>query len=133
MDAKEAAWLAGLIRDASWQIDEGAGLTIEIVGDPTHWVQVVPVGGGSEGLDHYLVNFSYRGNEGNPIQRLGQLGLMLPPDTQAPSWEDDGFATVTIRQDVPLVALAYLINDIFLKMMNVPPERELSVQMEYGF
>lgn len=133
MDEKEAAWLAGLLRDASWQLDQGAGVTIEVVEDDEHWIQVLPTGDAASGVEGYLVNFPYRGLEGSPLATLGQFGLLLPPGTKDRSWEDDGFATVEVRPDVPLVALAYLINDIFLKIMNVPESRELSVQLEYGF
>ncbi len=133
MDEKEAAWLAGLIRDASWQTDSGALVTIEVVDDSTHWLQVLPVGSAEGGIEHYLLNFPYRGSEGDPIQTLGQVGLMLPPATESSAWEDDGFATVKLHPDTPLVAIAFLINDLFQKLMNVPNDRGLSVQIEYGF
>ena len=133
MDEKESAWLAGLLRDAVWHLEENPGMTIQVEQEPNLWIQVIPQAGEAGELASFLLNMPYREKQGDPLHTLGQVGVMLPPDTSADDWEDNGFATFGVRWDIPLVALALLVNDLLIKFLGAPENHTITVQIEYGF
>jgi len=133
MDEKEAAWLAGLIRDAAWHLEESPGLTIQVDGEPEKWIQIIPVAGEVGEHSGYLLNVPYQNRQGNPMHVMGQVGVLLPPDTATDSWEDNGFATLRLSEDIPLVALAYLIDDLLKKFLSAADDFSIHVQIEHGF
>ncbi len=135
MDRETANWLAGLIQQATSELAYNPGLTIEVEADATKWLQVLPEEDQeiAEQLAGYVLNFPYRNYSGDPLSALKSVGLSLPPDTRTLEWEDDGHAMMWIRPDIPLVALALFIGDIFTKIIGAPDDSELTVQIEYGF
>ena len=134
MDQDEAIWLAELLLEAISYLEDSPGLTVEVEGELNQWVQVVFEADEADGsLKGFNLNFPYRGQAGDPVTTLTKAGLSIPPDTQSKEWEDDGFATIWIRPDVPIVALALFIGDILDRIIKTAPGASLAVQIEYGF
>lgn len=134
MDSEEAIWLAEIIMEAVSNLDDNPGVTVEIEGNDNQWVQVIFQQNEVDGaLAGFNLNFPYRGMAGDPIVTLTQAGLSLPPDTRAEDWEDGGFATIWVRPDAPIVALAHFIGDILERAIGASPDSSITTQIEYGF
>ncbi len=134
MDQDEAIWLAELIMEAVSNLDDNPGLTVEVEGNLNQWIQVVPEHDSDDGsLSGFALNFPYRDHAGDPLSTLERAGLIPPPDTRSVEWEDGAFATIWIRPDAPVVALAHFISDVLEKVVGSKPGSALTVQIEYGF
>lgn len=132
MDEEQAAWLAGLIQEITAHAEHSPGLTIEVEGNASQWIQVLAEAD-EAGLSSFVLNFPYRGRKGDPLEALADAGLKLPPGTEALIWEDDGYATIGIRPDVPLKALALLIGDVLEQFVGAAAGYDVSVEIKYGF
>jgi hypothetical protein len=133
MDVETAAWLAELIREASTSLAGHPGLMIEIENEPEKWVQIVMEVDDANSLSGFIINFPYVAFDQEPISTLQSSGLAVPPNTRTVHWESDGYATIWIRPEAPLFALALFIGDLFSKIEGVSPDSQLSVEIEYGF
>ncbi len=134
MDAETAVWLAELIAEAHTDLSEHPGLTLEVESKTNQWVQIVPEPEDDGiSLSGFLLNFPYRTHITEPLQTLTEKGLVAPPDTQTIEWQEDGFATIWVRPDIPLVALAHFAGDILQRVVGVDSDARLAVQIEYGF
>jgi hypothetical protein len=133
MDVETAAWLAGLIRDASTSLAEHPGLMIEVENEPEKWVQVVMEVDDANALSGFVINFPYVGFDQEPISTLQSCGLAVPPNSRTVHWESGGYATIWIRPEAPLFALALFIGDLFSEVEGISPESQLTVEIEYGF
>src|SRR5690606_41247663 len=88
-------------------------MTIEADDRPDYWLQILPEASEHDGqLEGFVLNFPYRGHTGDPVETLRQRGLTPPPGTETREWEDNAFAMIWIRPDVPLVGLAHFAGDI---------------------
>lgn len=136
MDEEQAQWLAGLIAQAILGVTQGAGLTCEVIGDAGRWVQIVPEppteGDRQQSISALTVNFAYRHSE-EPLEKLSTLGVTPPPGTEVTAWEPEHFATLRIRPDIPVIALAFFVGDLFGKAQGAQEGYELSVQLDTGF
>lgn len=136
MDEELAQWLAGLIAQAILGVQQNAGLTCEIIGDTSRWVQVVPEqpteDDGQQSISGLSLNFAYRHNE-EPLEKLEALGLKPPPGTTVTAWEPDAFTTLHLRPDIPVIALAFFIGDVFGKVQAAPQGYDISVKLDYGY
>ncbi len=132
MDAETAIWLGDLIAQATLALEDGPCVTIEVEGQSNHWIQVIPEEA-EEKLSGFLLNFPYRSRQGDPLETLQAAGLALPPGTQTRFWEDNGYAALWIRPDVPLVGLAHFAGNVLTHIVGAPSDAELEVQIEYGF
>lgn len=134
IDQDEAVWLAEVMMEAVAHLDDKPGLTAEVEGNQNQWVQVVFEQNDEDGsLSGFKLNFPYRGRAGDPVKTLSEAGLSLPPDSVAVDWEDGGFATIWVRPDAPVVALAHFIGDILEHVIGAAPTSTLTAQIEYGF
>jgi len=133
MDREVAEWLAELIAQAVAALEHQPGLTCEVQGDATRWIQILPeqddVPGQVSGI---VLNFAYRHQE-EPLAVLKRAGLTLPPGTRVETWEAGGYATLWVRPDIPVVALALFVGDIVEKVMEAPAGYELQAWIEYGY
>ncbi len=134
MDKDVATWLAGMIKDAS-SIYHGnnKGLLIEVVDNPHQWVQVIPerdVDG--QVVTAYILNLPYLGQARSPLEVLGEI-VQLPPGTQLMSWEADGFATLRLRPDIPLIPFSMLIGELFEELLTASTDYDLAVEYQTGF
>lgn len=133
-DADTAIWLGEMIGKAVVELQHSPGITVEVDKMPNEWVQVLPEASQLTGqLSGFVLNFPYRGQEGDPVQTLLDAGLTPPPNTQSRAHEDDGFATIWVRPDTPLVGLAHFIGDILHTIVNADEEAEVNVQFDYGY
>lgn len=134
MDRDEAIWLAELLLEAISNVDDHPGLTLEVEGSAAHWVQVLFEQAEDDStFSGFTLNFPCRQHKGDPLAVFQAVGLKPPPDTRAQDWEDGGFATVWLRPDVPVVALALFIGDILERVVGAQPGASLAAQLEYGF
>ena len=135
MDLEIAEWIAGLIRDAVPHLEQRPGLLIESEDDSAKWVQVVleSTEDHEQAVGGIVLNFSYKEFSSPPLETLREAGLRLPPGTSLQTWEPNGFATIWIRPDVPLLALAMLIGDILHRICGTDENPEVSVEVNYGF
>jgi hypothetical protein len=134
VDAEIAIWLAGLISQAVYELPHAPGLTIEVVGRPEHWMQIILETSEADGtLSGFLLNFPYAKHAGAPLDTFKSAGIQPPPGSRDAEWQDGGFARAWVRPDVPVVALAHLSGDILEKVLGALPDAEISVQIEYGF
>jgi hypothetical protein len=134
MDREEAVWLAEMIVEATADLEDNPCLLIEVEAVPNQWIQLLPEHDNtSTEVDGFALNFPYRGCSGDPLLILQARGLKPPPDTHAVEWEDDGFATIWIRPDVPLVALALFANDILIRVVGAKDNAAITVRIEYGY
>jgi hypothetical protein len=135
MDRDVAQWLVELILQATHELSRSPGLTIEVENDGNNWVQVIPEE--HEEQPHriagYVVNFPQRFGDRALIDALQDAGVSLPSDTAVIAQEDNGYGTLLVRADIPLVVLALLVGDIVEKIGGAAPGSELNVQLEYGF
>jgi hypothetical protein len=133
MDRDVAEWLAGLITQTVAGREHGAGLTCEVQDDPQRWMQIVPEWDEEEArLDSILLNFAHPHTD-EPLAVLARVCLKPPPDTRVETWEAGGYATLWIRPDIPVVALALFAGDIVEKVLEAPPGHELQAWIEYGY
>ena len=134
MDNETAQWFAGLLVQASTQLDHQPGLTIEVLEKPEYWLQVIfETDDDTKQITGFLLNFPFRESVTEPLELITTKGIVLPPDTRSLKYEPGGFASIWIRADIPLVALALLAGDLLAKVMGAPEEAEFEVQIEYGF
>jgi hypothetical protein len=134
MDAEQAVWLAGLLQQAVDQLQHHPGLTIEVEGSAEFWVQVIPeLDDSGESLHGFLLNFPYRGQQGDPLDTIAAAGLSAPPTTKTLAWEDGGVARLWIRPDVPLVAFSLFIGHILENIVDAPADAGLAVDFDAGF
>nr|MBN1229748.1 hypothetical protein [Anaerolineae bacterium] len=135
VDAETAIWLSDLIVQSLHGLERGPGLTIEIIGSPHLWTQLIPCFAFEEEpkLTGFVLNFPYRDKSGNPLEVIEQAGITPPPGTTPGDWENRKNAAIHLRRDIPLVALAHFIGDIFEKVLGASPDDELSVQIDYGY
>lgn len=134
LDADTAIWLGELIGKAVVELEHNPGLTVEVDDTPNQWVQVLPEASHVTGqLSGFVLNFPYRGHDGDPVQTLRDAGLTPPPNTQSRDYEDGGFAAVWIRPDVPLVGLAHFLGEILHGIVGADENAELAVQFDYGY
>ena len=133
MDQEVAIWLAEVVMEAVANLDENPGLTVEVEGSVNQWVQVLFEKADDGSLDGFNLNFPYRDKAGDPTLTLAQAGLSLPPGTASVDWEDGGFATIWVRPDAPVVALAHFIGDILERVIGAAPGSPITAQIEYGF
>lgn len=132
MEAKMALWLTSLIIQTMKQLDEKPGLSFEVEGHENYWVQIVPEDEAGNGiLSGFLLNFAYHHSQ-PPDAALQDAGVTLPPDTRVLTWEANRFATLWIRPDVPVVALAHFAGDILEKIQRAPAGYQLSASIEHG-
>jgi hypothetical protein len=132
MDREVANWLAGFIQQTITQLDSRPCMIVEVEGDPKRWLQVIPQAK-NEQLSGLWLNFAYRNHQGNPLQTLEAADIIAPPGSQSDTWEDNGYATIWIRPDVPLLALALLIGDLMERIVGASPDDELNILIEYGY
>lgn len=134
LEADVAIWLGELIGKAVVELEHKPGMTVEVDGEPNQWVQVIPEASQVTGeLGGFVLNFPYRGHTGDPVETLREEGLLPPPGTESREWEDDGFAMIWLRPDVPLVALAHFTGDVLHSIVGAPPDAELAVDFSYGY
>lgn len=133
IDQDEAIWMAELIMEAVANLEDNPGLTVEVEGNLDQWVQVLFDINDEGHLAGFKLNFPYRAHAGDPVLEMQRIGMILPPDTQGVEWEDGGFATIWVRPDAPVVALAHFIGDILERVTGAIPGASLTVQIEYGF
>jgi len=134
VDREEAIWLAEMILEASAHLDDKPGLLIEVESKASQWVQLLlEQDENSEKLGGFVLNFPYNSHSGDPLKTLESTGMKLPPDSQALEWEDGGFATIWLRPDVPLVALALFVNDILTRVAGASADASITVQIERGY
>lgn len=134
MDAQQALWLSGLILQALAELEHSPGLTIEVVEDERLWTQLLPEESEEDGaLAGFVINFPYRDHSGDPLQTMRDITLKPPPGTRTIAWEDDGYARIWLRPDVPLVGLAHFVGDVLERIVGVPQNAELAVRIEYGY
>jgi hypothetical protein len=134
MDAEQAVWLAGLLQQSVEQLQHHPGLTIEVEGSAELWAQVIPEPDElDESLHGFLLNFPYRGKQGDPLDTIAAAGLSAPPGTKTLAWEDGGVARLWIRPDVPLVAFSFFIGHLLENIVDAPAEAELAVDFDVGF
>ena len=133
MDRDTARWLAGLIADAETQLENGPGLTVEVINNPLCWLQIIPeVDPETGAADGFLLNFPYEHTE-NPLELITRMGIVLPPGSLMIDWQA-GFSTqIKIRQDVPLMALGLLVGDLLEKLMELQPDYDLEVLIDHGY
>lgn len=133
MDNETAQWLASLIMQASTQLDHHPGLTIEVIEQPEHWVQVIlETAEDSPQLTGFVINFPIRDTVTEPLELITGSGIQPPPGTRLLN-NITGSMSIWIRADIPLVALALLIGDVMHKVLGTPADSEFEVQVEYGF
>lgn len=132
MDREVANWLAGLIQQITTQLADRPCMIIEVEGDPKRWLQVIPQTEDDQ-LSGLWLNFTYKNHQGNPLQTLEMADIIAPPGSQSDTWEDNGYATIRIRPDVPILALTLFIGDLMERIVGASPDDELSVQIEYGY
>lgn len=133
MDQDEAVWLAELLLEAISNLEDSPGLTVEVEGNLNQWLQVLFEKDDDGSLRGFTLNFPYRALGGDPLITLEKAGLSVPPDTRAVEWEDGGFASIWVRPDAPIVALALFIGDILERVIGATAGSPLAVQIEYGF
>lgn len=134
MDAQQALWLSGLILQALAELEHSPGLTIEVVDNEHLWVQLLPEEAEENGtLAGFVLNFPYRRRSGDPLQTMRDATLKPPPGTRTLLWEDNGYARIWLRPDVPLVGLAHFVGDVLERIVGAPPNAELAVRIEYGY
>ncbi len=135
MDLEVAQWLAELITQAIGELPRSPGLTIEVEHEASKWVQVIPEEHEEQpGLvSGYVINFPQRSQDDSPLDLLRSTGVRIPPDTAVVSHELGSHATIWVRPDIPIVALALFLGDILEKVGGVAPDYELNVQIQYGF
>jgi hypothetical protein len=134
IDSDEAIWLADLFLEAIANLDDKPGITIEVEGNPNHWVQVVFEPNEVDlSLAGFTLNFPFRKRSGDPLRALENAGLVLPPGSRAVEWEDDAFASIWLRPDVPIVALAHFVGDILERIVGANPTAMITAQIEFGF
>jgi hypothetical protein len=134
LDEDQAIWLGELILEAIANLADHPAMTIEVDGTPNQWIQAVfEADEDDTKFAGFTLNFPYRGYSGDPLAAVEKAGLKPPPDTKALEWEDDGFATLWIRPDAPVIAMALLMSDILQRMVGALPDASLSAQIEYGF
>ncbi len=132
LDEPKALWLAELIVQAVAHLEHSPGLIIEVSDKSDQWLQIVLEDNDDGQLGGFVLNFPYQLHAGEPVATLRAHGIRLPPNSDSVDWEDGGYATIWVRPDVPLVALAQLASDILERIVGAPPDPELSVQIEYG-
>ena len=133
-DADQAIWLAGLIARSIASIELSPGLTIEVEDEPKQWLQVIIESDDvTQNVVGFILNYPYQQHNAEPLDRLTETGLTVPPDTRIDAWEPGGFARLWIRPDVPLVGLAHFAIDILKKVTGADDSAELTVRIEYGF
>lgn len=129
-----AQWLAGLIDEAITNLAYNPGLTIETEGDNNRWAQLIPeVDPEDQSLSGIILNFAYQKHKGDPLETIKSSGLRPPPGSETLEWEDDGFARIWMRPDVPLIALSMFIGDILAKIEGAPEGFKITVKVEYGY
>jgi hypothetical protein len=129
-----AQWLAGLIHETTDHLAYSPGVTIEVKGDSTRWVQLIlEADPDDQSLSGMILNFAYRGHKGDPLETLKSANLIPPPGSETLEWEDGGFARIWVRPDAPLIALSMFIGDILLKIQGAKEGFEITVQIEYGY
>jgi len=134
LDADVAIWLGELVGKAVVELEHSPGMTIEADDRPDYWLQILPEASEHDGqLEGFVLNFPYRGHTGDPVETLRQRGLTPPPGTETREWEDNAFAMIWIRPDVPLVGLAHFAGDILQVIVGAARSAELSVQFDYGY
>ncbi len=134
MDKEEATWLAEMILETAANLEDSPCLLIEVESKISQWVQVLLECDEESGqVGGFALNFPYRDHSGDPLTALQAAGLKPPPNTRALEWEDDGFATIWIRPDVPLVALALFANDILVRVVGASADATITVRIEYGY
>lgn len=133
LDQDEAIWLAEVLLEAVAHLEDAPGVTVEAEGNANQWLQVL-FDNDEEGiLGGFTLNFPYRTFSVDPLAALTKAGIKLPPNTRTVEWEDGGFATIWIRSDAPVVALAHLIGDILQNIVGAAPGTVLAAQIEYGY
>ncbi|GAB4469391.1 MAG: hypothetical protein Kow00124_04500 [Anaerolineae bacterium] len=133
MDKETAGWLANLIQEAAMELEHNPGLTIEVDGEEEKWVQIIPEADDEGHFAGFTLNFPYRGQSGDPLITLTEHVTTPPPGSLTIGWEDGGYARLHIRQDIPLTALAFFINDLLVKLLGAAENPELAIRIEYGF
>ncbi len=134
LDEGKAVWLADLIVQASTNLEESPGLTVEVVGQSEKWIQVLPECQDENGrLSGFVVNFAYHNEQQEPVATIEGKGIRLPPGTRTLEWEGGAYARLWIRPDVPVVGLAHLMSDILERISQSPANPELEVHIEYGY
>ena len=132
MKREMVLWLTGLIIQTLTQLEDKPSLTCEVEGDDSHWAQIVPEDSTSSGkLSGFTLNFAYRHSD-EPLAILKEVGLGLPPGSRVIEWEAGGFATLWLRPDLPVVALAHLTGDIIEKVQNTKGDYQLVAWIEHG-
>jgi hypothetical protein len=132
MDIKVAEWLAEMIQQAVTEIEHGTGLTIEVDDHPENWLQIVPDVGTDNLLTGYVVNFPYRSLHEDPLERLAAAGIKPPPGTKVTTWEGGGYATLSLRAEVPLVAFALFAADVLERIGGAHQPYEINLQKMHG-
>jgi hypothetical protein len=132
MDPEVANWLAGLIQQTITQLANRPCMIVEVEGDPKRWLQIIPQAE-SDQLSGLWLNFTYKNHQGNPLDTLEMADITAPPGSQSDTWEDNGYATIRIRPDVPILALTLFIGDLMECIVGAAPDDELSVQIEHGY
>lgn len=132
MDKEIVNWLAGLIQQTITQLANRPCMIIEVEGDPKRWLQMIPQIEDDQ-LSGLWLNFTYKNHQGNPLHTLEMVDIIPPPGSQSDTWEDNGYATIQLRPDVPLLALTLFIGDLMERIVGTSPDDELSVQIEYGY
>lgn|SRR5574341_1146451 len=135
MDRDVAEWLAELILQTIHELSRSPGLTIEVEDDRHNWVQIIPEEQKGEPgrVSGFVVNFPEPFGRRDLMQRLQTEGLQLPPNTTLIAHEANGYGTLLIRADIPLMALALLVGDIVERVGGAASGYELSVHIQYGF
>jgi hypothetical protein len=134
MDLEVATWIAEMILETVSCLEEHPGLTIEVENHPNQWVQVIPEQDEeTEKLSGFTLNFPYREFRGDPLLALAAAEMKPPPGTQTLEWEDNGFASILLRTDIPLVALALFIGDILTRIVGADEDSSFAIHNEYGY
>lgn len=134
MDMESCQWLADLIQQTTEHLSQNPGMTIEVEGQPEHWLQVLPEQDEQpEELSGYLLNFAYRQQSGDPAEAIAQAGIRPPTGVETMTWEDGGFATLKLNANTPLIDIAVFIREILTHIIGAEEGCEIGVKIEYGY
>jgi len=89
--------------------DRDARITLEVVGDPSKWVQ----------LSSDDINLVYPGRE-PPLEKLRKLSIKVPEDMEVSDWQANLFVTFEHGAE-PLHDLVRFVEDYMSKVLGVPP------------
>lgn len=132
VDGQEAIWLRDLIIDCHLQLASHPGMTIEIENRPNSWLQLIFNPDDDFQLDSVVVHFHSEGEIVTSITFVQEF-ISLPPGTSLLESMADNIVTLSIRNDIPPMALSLFVLQIFSVFLHRSDDEDLLVQIEGGY